>query len=469
MRSTTQQRPLGLPAQLAPRCWTAVNAAPVRVLRRRAAAAAPGPASPPAALDYDGIRIICVTRDVIVVHKPPGLSFHSDGGGTGGAMHTGGLVARLRARLADPAAATALLALGPGPARAALLPPGGGASDAIVLAGGDEGAAAAPPLAAALPARLYPIHRLDAPTSGIVLFASSPAAAGLLARAFRERRVAKYYAALSARRPSKSQGTVAGAMARARGGAWRLVRSSGDSSGGSGGSGGGGTGDAAAAAAAADAVAVTRFVSAGAPGVEGRAGLRAFLLKPETGRTHQLRVALKSLGSPVLGDALYAGGGGGAGGGARSEARAYLHAAALRVVLPDGSLLQVVDPPSEGELFEAAPVRALFDTSWLPLGTERDRGAWLSRWPLLASDGAALARGRGEAAAAGGDSSGRRRRRRQEPRQIGEAGSGRGDSGGGGGGRSRGGGVAEAGAAPTASNIDSGGAPAVFDGGSLRG
>lgn len=45
--------------------------------------------------------------------------------------------------------------------------------------------------------------------------------------------------------------------------------------------------------------AVTRFTSAAVPG---RPGVRAFLLKPETGRTHQLRVAMKSLGAPVLGD-----------------------------------------------------------------------------------------------------------------------------------------------------------------------
>lgn len=50
----------------------------------------------------------------------------------------------------------------------------------------------------------------------------------------------------------------------------------------------------------------------------------------------QLRVALKSLGSPVLGDALYS-----AADAARAEERAYLHAAALRVRLADGSLLQV--------------------------------------------------------------------------------------------------------------------------------
>ena len=36
---------------------------------------------------------------------------------------------------------------------------------------------------------------------------------------------------------------------------------------------------------------------------------RAFFLRPETGKTHQLRVALKSVGSPILGDELYGGGG----------------------------------------------------------------------------------------------------------------------------------------------------------------
>lgn len=51
--------------------------------------------------------------------------------------------------------------------------------------------------------------------------------------------------------------------------------------------------------------AVTRFTSAAVAGR--RPGLRAFLLKPETGRTHQLRVALKSLGSPLLGDEVRAG------------------------------------------------------------------------------------------------------------------------------------------------------------------
>jgi tRNA pseudouridine32 synthase/23S rRNA pseudouridine746 synthase len=69
--------------------------------------------------------------------------------------------------------------------------------------------------------------------------------------------------------------------------------------------------------------AITRFVSAAVPGR--RPGLRAFLLRPETGRTHQLRVAVKSLGSPVLGDERY-----GQADRARLEARGYLHCAAMR-------------------------------------------------------------------------------------------------------------------------------------------
>ena len=53
------------------------------------------------------------------------------------------------------------------------------------------------------------------------------------------------------------------------------------------------------------------------------------VLRPLTGRTHQLRVACKSLGAPILGDAAYAGKDD-----ARKEDRAYLHAAAVRVALP---------------------------------------------------------------------------------------------------------------------------------------
>lgn len=107
------------------------------------------------------------------------------------------------------------------------------------------------------------------------MLATSREAAGELVSAFRKRQVHKYYVALSDRKPSKKMGSVVGDMEKGRRGAWLLARTHADP-------------------------AVTRFTSVGVPG--GRPGLRAFLLKPETGRTHQLRVALKSLGAPVLGD-----------------------------------------------------------------------------------------------------------------------------------------------------------------------
>lgn len=48
-------------------------------------------------------------------------------------------------------------------------------------------------------------------------------------------------------------------------------------------------------------------------------------LKPETGRTHQLRVHLARLGHPIVGDVLYGG---------EAADRLYLHAAELEVTIP---------------------------------------------------------------------------------------------------------------------------------------
>ena len=50
-------------------------------------------------------------------------------------------------------------------------------------------------------------------------------------------------------------------------------------------------------------------------------------LKPTTGRTHQLRVHMKYLGHPILGDPLY---------GEEKADRLYLHANKLEIVLPSG-------------------------------------------------------------------------------------------------------------------------------------
>jgi tRNA pseudouridine32 synthase/23S rRNA pseudouridine746 synthase len=164
------------------------------------------------------MRLLFLNPHVAVLAKPPGVPFHTD------------------AKLAPPGAPPPLGAV----ALARALPE---------LAGGP----------------LHPVHRLDAATSGAMVFARSDAVARELLKAFSERRVVKYYVALSARRPSRKMGTVAGDMVRARRGSWALARTRANA-------------------------AVTRFASAGA-GVAGRPGLRAFVLKPETGRTHQVRRA----------------------------------------------------------------------------------------------------------------------------------------------------------------------------------
>lgn len=165
--------------------------------------------------------------------------------------------------------------------------------------------------------------------------------------------MAKYYVALSARKPARKQGSVTGDMTRGRSSSWKLLRSSSDP-------------------------AVTRFQSYSLAAVQ--PGLRLFLLKPETGRTHQLRVAMKSLGASILGDPLY-----GAAAAAAEQQRMYLHAAALRVQLPDGSWFQAVDrPPLANGLFGHPAVQELCGRL-LPDGLEQDLGPWFEEHPLLVS------------------------------------------------------------------------------------
>lgn len=164
--------------------------------------------------------------------------------------------------------------------------------------------------------QVFAVHRLDAMTSGLLLIATRADSAAALAAAFREGRVEKRYVALSDRTPKKKQGWVRGDMAASRRGQWKLLPTQ-------------------------THPAITRFTSAGTG--EGR---RLFLLKPITGRTHQLRVALKSVGAPILGDPLYH-----ADDAANQRAdRGYLHATALGFSLA-GHDYRYFCPPTIGEYF----------------------------------------------------------------------------------------------------------------------
>ena len=175
---------------------------------------------------------------------------------------------------------------------------------------------------------LFAVHRLDLITSGLLLLACNEAAARRFGEMFSGREVNKFYLALAEGKPTKKQGMVAGGMAAGRGGSWRLTRE-------------------------AENYAVTQFFSYGLGG-----GLRAYLLRPRTGRTHQLRVALKSVGVPILGDARY--------GGVAAD-RGYLHAFALEFEWV-GEVMRFVCLPCGGERWPSAWPEAMLSGLAAPWG-----------------------------------------------------------------------------------------------------
>jgi len=179
---------------------------------------------------------------------------------------------------------------------------------------------------------LYAVHRLDKVTSGLLVFARSREVAAELSEQFRNRLTEKYYLAISDQKPQKKQGLIKGDMVKARRGAWKLTKTT-------------------------DNPAVTQFFSTSIA-----EGLRLFLIKIHTGKTHQIRVAMKSIGSPVLGDPLYH----------KKNLkdgvvdRSYLHAYCISFQA-GGSKFRFIDKPVigtffKGERFEEA--LAKFDKPW---------------------------------------------------------------------------------------------------------
>ena len=141
-------------------------------------------------------------------------------------------------------------------------------------------------------AQLYLVHRLDTATSGCLLLAKNKLAAAALSHLFATRQIDKYYIAISDRKPKKKQGKIAGDMKKSRGGSYMLLPEQGLAP-----------------------QAITFFKSQSIP-----ASRRLFFIKPISGKTHQIRVALKSLGSAILGDTRYKG--------SQSD-RLYLHSTML--------------------------------------------------------------------------------------------------------------------------------------------
>ena len=158
---------------------------------------------------------------------------------------------------------------------------------------------------------LYPVHRLDKITSGLMLMATSKAAANEFQQLFSSHQIEKYYLAVSDKKPKKKQGLIKGDMSKSRRGMYKLTHTTNNP-------------------------AITQFFSYSiAP------GKRLYLLKPHSGKTHQIRVALSSLSASILGDSLY--------GGSKAD-RGYLHAYGLKFSYKQKEFEYLLSP-NQGEQF----------------------------------------------------------------------------------------------------------------------
>ena len=167
------------------------------------------------------------------------------------------------------------------------------------------------------------VHRLDRDTSGVLVVARTVPAAAALARSLQQRDARKTYWALTRGVPKKQRGTVKAALAKeagfgARGRDERMTLADKTDEGAR--------------------HAVTDYAVLARAGEE----FAWVAAKPLTGRTHQIRVHLASLGAPIVGDFKY--GGTAARGRGAIENRLHLHARSIDIAHPDGGRLRVTAP-----------------------------------------------------------------------------------------------------------------------------
>ena len=164
------------------------------------------------------------------------------------------------------------------------------------------------------------VHRLDRDTSGVLLIARTAQAASGLSVELARRDASKIYWALVKGVPDQKRGIIKGALAKegVRGKDERMEISE-----------------------AEDAkFALTEYSVMGQAGQE----FSWIAARPVTGRTHQIRVHLASLGTPIIGDFKYGGTESRGKGGVADKL--HLHARSIDVARPDGGRLQVMAPLS---------------------------------------------------------------------------------------------------------------------------
>ncbi len=162
------------------------------------------------------------------------------------------------------------------------------------------------------------VHRLDKGTSGVMVLARTPAAQAALSQAFADRTTRKQYIALVEGAPEQPRAVIDAPIGRHKGDRTRMA-----------------------------------ILASGRPSrteyeLLGTAHRRSLLLlKPETGRTHQIRVHLAATGMPVVDDGVY---------GKNGSGRHLLHAWRLEVPHPESGTLSVTSPLPQDMVDE---VRAL--------------------------------------------------------------------------------------------------------------
>jgi 23S rRNA pseudouridine955/2504/2580 synthase len=173
------------------------------------------------------------------------------------------------------------------------------------------------------PTRPKLVHRLDRDTSGVLLIARTALAASGLSASLALRDTSKVYWALTRGVPKQKHGVVKGALAK------------------EGGHGPHGRDERMAMAEEGEEGAkfsLTEYAVMGTAGTE----FAWVAARPITGRTHQIRVHLASLGTPIVGDFKY----GGTDSRGRGEIadKLHLHARSIDIGRPDGGRLQATAP-----------------------------------------------------------------------------------------------------------------------------
>lgn len=168
---------------------------------------------------------------------------------------------------------------------------------------------------------LYPIHRIDRPASGVVLFAKNKRAVGLLNDQFKERQVTKTYLAVVKNRPEADEGVLQHYLAK---------------------NGKTNKSEAVAEGTPNSKLAELRYKVLGSSD-----NYHLLQLELHTGRHHQIRAQLAAIGSPIKGDVKY---------GARrsnSDRSIHLHARKLSFRHPvSGEQETLVAEPPSGPIWD---------------------------------------------------------------------------------------------------------------------